>query len=191
MTLDVLWLHAAVLLGAFVVGYFLYMRTMRLKASFDLYRVRDKFIYLVASDVLKEEDLVFRHYYSRINNLLASAPNVGVDDVLHTVFNDFKPNQFASVIEHAKKQANKLMAEPVFQNAEVRDAAADYYRSVQSMILSHSSFVRATYILTQRAMVRFPVACIQFFVPSVVDRGMAAIQYAAIEEKAVTRACTA
>lgn len=177
---DILLLHGAVLFFVVIAAYVLHMRTVRMKASFNLYRVRDRFVLLVAKGVLPEESRAFKHYYGRINGLLTAAPNVGLDDILETIFRKMKPGEFDAVLSKAREQAKQMLEDPVMQRADVRDVVADYYRALNMMILSHSSIVRVLYLLSHRfatTVVPNGILCGQ------VRRGLEAADYAAEEAK--------
>lgn len=147
---SVFWIHAAVLAAAFAVAYVFYMRTLRLQAKYRLYKVRDDFVYLVASGQIEEDSRVFGHYYARINALLKAAPSIGIDDILQRIFHDFKtPEQYEQMMVQASRQAEQLFKDPVFKNSDVKDAVSEYYQAVRLMILAHSSYVRLAYVMTR------------------------------------------
>lgn len=181
MELNLFLLHFAILLFALTFAYFWSVRTLRLKASFNLYRIRDRFVFLVASDLLQEESEVFKHYYNRVNALLQTAPNVGIDDILQAVFHEFKNSKdFVSTMEKVKLRVKKLQESPEMKNPDVREAVAEFYKAVQMMVLSHSSIVRVTYIvsrkLSKRLLSRFPQGKVR--------RGLCTVEFAEFEEKA-------
>lgn len=173
--LDIMILHGVIVAVVSIAAYVLHMRTMRLKAGFNLYRVRDRFVLLVANGVLPEDSRVFRHYYGRINGLLESAPNVGLDDILEAMFRKMKPGEFDQVLSKAREQARQMLADPIMQRADVRDVVADYYRAINLMILSHSSIVRVLYLLSHRFATRMVAAGV---LSGKVRRGLEAADYA-------------
>lgn len=175
MSHSIFWTHAAVLCLAILTAYVFYMRTLRIQAKFSLYKVRDDFVYLVASEQIGEDCKVFQHYYSRINSLLAAAPSVGLDDILQLVFHTFKTKEeFDNMIRAANRQMEIIKRDPVFQNAAVREAVAEYYKAVRLLVLSHSSNVRIAYLVTKCLLHRDDV-----FVPiPVVKHGLDAVNYA-------------
>lgn len=181
MELDLFILHFAILFSALVFAYFWHVKTLRLKASFDLYRVRDKFILLVASGSLTEDDEVFKHFYNRINALLKTAPNVGIDDILQAVFCNFKsPEEFTATMEKVKNKVKKLHGSPAMQKPGVNVAVAEFYQAVQTMLLSHSSIVRLFYILSKKMMHDHLV---QYLPQSRLRRGLDAVEYAEVEAR--------
>lgn len=177
MDYSVFAIHAAVLVVAIVIAYLFYIRTLRLQAKYRLYKVRDDFVYLVASDQLEEESRVFKHYYCRINALLQAAPSIGLDDILQRVFHEFKTSdQFERMLEQAKRQAEQLFKDPAFQNPSIREAVAEYYQAVRLLILSHSSYVRLAYVVTRCVLhVEVPI--------TPVKHGLEAVDYAEREAR--------
>lgn len=187
MTLDIFWLHAAILAVISVVTYRMHLGTLRLRARFNLFRVRDKFVMLVADGHLDEENLLFRHYYNRINGLLHQDKHVGIDDILQLIFRKFKDGDFERIVEKSSRKAAMLAADPAAKNHDVCLAVADYYRAIELLILSHSSVLRTGWILSQhiagRVIARFfaPIA------PSNVRRGWVAMNYAEKEAETFSR----
>lgn len=172
--MNVIAIHAALVGLTAGVAYIVYMRTMRMKACFDLYRVRDRFILLVAKDILPEDSRVFVHYCGRIDRLLEAAPNVGIDDMLASIFRHVPNGQFDQTLEHARVQAQRMLADPLMQNPDVRAAVADYYRAIRAMLLSHSSVLKVIYLLSHRY-----ATSLQFrLVRGEVRRGLKAADYA-------------
>lgn len=185
MHIDIFWLHAFVLAVALVVAYNIHIRTLRLKARFNLYRVRDRFVLLLAHEesLLDEDNVVFVHYYGRINRLLQQEKPAGIDDLLQLFFHKFKDGEFQQILEQAKKQAAKIAAEPAANHQDVRSAIADYYAAMEMLILSHSSLLRAAWVISRHfagawlAKVAAPIA------PDRIRRGWAAVDYAEQEAK--------
>lgn len=173
------WIHAAVLAGAMVVAYAFYMRTLRLQAKYRLYKVRDDFVYLVASDQLEEDSRVFQHYYTRINSLLKAAPDVGIDDILQRVFHKFTPEQFEEMMVRARKQSEALFKDAAFKKTDVKEAVSEYYQAVRLMILAHSSYVRLAYVVTQ-CIFRVPAPDVPI---QPVKHGLEAVNYAEQEAR--------
>lgn len=148
MELNAYYLHVAIFLSAVVYFYHKTVLAQRENASFKMYKVRDEFVYLVASDVMTETDPVFSYYYKRINSILAMAPNIGIDDVLHAMFNN--TSDIDKAIEKARKEAEKIMASSSAKNDDVRRAMESYYVCINHMVLSHSSILRIIFILAKR-----------------------------------------
>lgn len=90
---------------------------------------------------------MFKHYYNRVNTLLGAAPKVGIDDILHTVFRQWKSvDDFSAMLEKADNQAKRLFVDPAMKNAEVREAVRQYYLAINRFILAHSSLLRLVYL---------------------------------------------
>lgn len=181
MKLDIFAFHAGIMAVAVVIAYFSYMRTQRVRAAFMLYRTRDRFIYLVASGVLSEESVAFRHYYSRINQVISAAPNVGLDDLLQMMLTKFKPEDFQRIVAKSEEQVKKLKESKDFTHQEVRDAASDYYSAMSEMILAHSSILRAAYLFSKHSAAKF----VDKLIPSELSRGLEAVDYAEREARLV------
>lgn len=148
MEINAYYLHTAIFLLAVVYFYHKFVLAQRENASFQMYKVRDEFIYLVASDIMTETDPVFSYYYKRINSILSMAPSIGIDDVLHAMFNNAPDLDRA--IEKARKEADKIMSSPSAKNESVRCAIESYYMCIKYMVLSHSSMLRILFILAKR-----------------------------------------
>ena len=61
--MSMLIFHTILFLVFVVFFYLKFIESQRLKASFKLYEIRDQLVYLVANEVLNEEDIVFNYYY--------------------------------------------------------------------------------------------------------------------------------
>jgi hypothetical protein len=183
MALDIFWIHFIVLFVVFTGAYFMHLKTLRLRARFNLYRVRDRFVLLVADDVLSEDSRLFLHYYGRINRMLHDKPS-GIDDILHMVFHKFKDGDFSRILSQARKQAEKLAADPAAKHPDVRAAAADYYAAVEMLILSHSSILRASWILSKHIAGKAVAKAFAPFAPPHLQRGWAAVGYTEAEARA-------
>lgn len=195
-------LHIAVILIALIVALFVYMSSLRTKAKFDLYKVRDEFIYLVANGTLDENGKVFQYYYPKINNMLQDALMVAVDDLLHATFNHFSNMvEFRQSVDKAKNKFDELCRDPAFREKAVQQAASDYYSALQLMVLSHSGFTRVAYIFSSR-FAAFKIAspntklaqrfaavalAICMILPQTVQRGLGTIRFAEeVQSKAPT-----
>ena len=108
MEINTYYIHIIVFLIAVMFFYRRFVLAQREGASFQMYKVRDDFVYLVASNVVTETDPVFRYYYKRINSVLSMAPNVGVDDLLYALFDD--SNNFDKSLEKSVKEAKKILS---------------------------------------------------------------------------------
>jgi len=173
------WLHAVIIAVAIAVAYSMYIKTLRIRSSFNLYRVRDQFVYLVASGVLEEDDPVFKYYYERINLLLKLSPNVGVDDILQTLMQQYKksPEKFNEYVSKAKSKADRLSEEPSFQNVEVKAAVVAYFQAIKLLVLCHSSVLRLGYVVSHYLL----GSCMDHFkklLPENLRHGVQIIEYA-------------
>jgi len=149
--MEIILIHAVIVFMGLIVVYFFHMRNMRMKASFNLYRVRDRFVLLAAQGILHEDSRVYKYYYIKINELLRDAPKVGLDDMLEVMFRHVRPGAFDLALQKSRKAAEALQKDPlVLNNGEVREAIADYYSAIISMILAHSSVVRLLFVLSKR-----------------------------------------
>lgn len=179
------WLHAGIIAIAIAVAYSMYIKTLRLRSTFSLYKVRDQFVYLVASGVLTEDDPVFKYYYERINLLLKLSPNVGVDDIIQVMLQQYKksPERFNELVSQAKAKADKLSEEPSFSHDQAKQAVRDYYQSIKLMVLCHSSMLRLGYVLSHHAMGRC-LNKVSRLLPQELQHGVGIIEYADLETKA-------
>lgn len=177
MTIDIFWLHALVLSVVIVVAYLLQLRNVRLRARFDLYRVRDRFVLLVADDILDETSMVFTYFYKRVNRLLADDKPLGLDGVLFVLFKNRKNGDFERALANTFREAEKIAAAPDAQSEAVRAVIADFYTAVRGIIISHSSILRLIYRLSQFAVGIAIEKVLLRIAPEQIQRGIAAIDY--------------
>lgn len=136
-----------VLVAAFL--YRKYIEAARLRAQFKLFDVRDSLVLLVASGTIKEDNPVFEYHYKRVNALLKAAPKIGVDDILHTVFNHPKEfKDFDKVLVETEARIKQLFDNPIMKEADVKRVVESYYLALEAVLLTHSSLLRAIYYLT-------------------------------------------
>lgn len=147
------------LLLILLVGIFLYRKyieSARLRAQFGLFAVRDSLVLLVASGKIKEDNPVFEYHYKRVNALLKAAPKIGVDDILHAVF--FHPNEFKNfdkTLIKAEARLKEIFDNPIMKEADVKEVVESYYRAMEAVLLTHSSYLRAGYYITMMMGVSF------------------------------------
>lgn len=183
MKLDLFWLHFIIVLGIVLVAYIMNVRTMRLRACYNMYRVRDAFVLLVAQDVIPESSEVFKHYYGNINRLLRDAPKVGLDDMLATIFQRVKGAEFDRALAVARDKAKRMASDPLMKNDQVRQVVADYYVALRGMMLSHSSLLKLAYIVSRHLLAPAVARRLGGFVPGRIERGLQAVDYAEVEAK--------
>lgn len=119
----------------------------RLKAKYLLYAVRDKLVYLVAMEELSENDPIFQEYYKKVNNLLGLTPNVGLDDFLDAAFYFKKTGRDVQIKERAKLQLERLKSHSSMKSPAVQEVVSEFYKAVQFLLITHSSFTRVAYIV--------------------------------------------
>ena len=147
MEINAYYLHVTIFIVAAVFFYGRFIAAQRERASFQMYKVRDEFIYLVASGVMTETDPVFTYYYKRINSVLSMAPNVGVDDLLNALFNS--PKNFDKALEKSRKEAKWILASDSAKTDEVKQTIETYYLGIKHMMLSHSGILRIVFLFTK------------------------------------------
>lgn len=178
MTWLAFWLNAAVFGVALVAVYAAFLKTIRKKACFDMYAVRDDLVYLVVSGALNEDGRVFQHYYSRANAMLVAKPRVGLDDMLDQIFAQRRNTEdFDELLKSAEAKAERLFGDEAFANADVRCIVGNYYSGVRNMILAHSSFLRLIYVIARHTAGSFPKFLLRS-VPRVYARALRAAEYA-------------
>jgi hypothetical protein len=146
--MDLFIIHVVIFL--FFVIYFFNknIETTRLKSLYNLYDIRDRLIYLVASDITDEKNKLFSYYYTRINHILKLTPNVGLDDLLDQLTRN--STSIESSIRKAKKELNEVLSDHLMENNEVKQIVEDYYNGVRTLVLSHSSLFKMGYILSKQ-----------------------------------------
>jgi hypothetical protein len=178
MNWSALDLNAAAFAVALIAMYFVFRLTLRKKACFAMYAVRDDLVYLVASGKLDEDGRVFRHYYDRVNAILSAAPNIGLDNMLETIFTKWTtPQDFAGFLDQADKKAQRLFRDAAFNDAAVRCAVADYCSGVRNMILAHSSTLRILYVVVRHLAGSMRMAILRSL-PGEYGRALQAAEYA-------------
>jgi hypothetical protein len=119
----------------------------RTKATYAIYETRDKFVSLVANEIVAEDSPFFKYYYKRINSLLSHAPNIGYDDAIKTLIKERNNVDFAKSLQRAKIETEEILNCKEMQHQEAAEAAELYYKATREMILAHSSVVRFTYYI--------------------------------------------
>ena len=117
-------------------------RAMRKHAStaqrYKFYRVRDDLVYLVATEKLKEDDLIFRTFYEAANYY------IGAIDTLTL-------SRFVTAMVEARKKgldpADKKKVEEILtalhsKDKEVVDAVTVFFRAVISILVENSLMLR-------------------------------------------------
>ncbi|WP_447751594.1 hypothetical protein [Pseudomonas nicosulfuronedens] len=122
-------------------------RLRRMKATYDMYAVRDKFVLLVANGVLNEDSPVFKHHYKRTNMLLQFAPNIGIDQAYKAFLfqTSNRKIDLKDAMEKAKEETDLILKSKELENPEISKAVEDYYSACMEMVLSHSSVTRLYY----------------------------------------------
>lgn len=141
--------HLVIFLVVVAVFYRLFINGARENARFKLYKVRDDLILLVAQKALREDDPVFLHFYTRINTLLRSAPNVGIDDIAEVMFTQKYRADLDKAMMDARKRIAKVHGDSLMSNPKVKEVALEYYQAVEYLMLTHSSWIRLFVFLTK------------------------------------------
>ncbi len=144
-------LHVGIFLAA--VAYLLrrYVAAEREAASFELLKVRDSFVHLVASGVLDKTDPVYKFYEDRITAFLDLAPDVGLDDMLEQLFKN--ASDLDSSMENSRRVTEEILAMESAQNPLVRQTISCYYVAVKRMMLSHSDALRIVFLIVSKLSV--------------------------------------
>lgn len=121
-------------------------KARRMAAKFAMYDARDKFVFLVADDVIDELDPVFSFYYSRINDILSAAPNIGLDHMLSSILKS-KTSNIHDSIRRVKERTRELNNEKSMEIPAVKEAVTAYLLASKAMILSHSSLLKINYVI--------------------------------------------
>lgn len=164
-------------LGLLLAALFRHLKNgaIRKEASYKLYAVRDDLICLVAEDKLSENSRIFEYYYKRINLLLESAPNVGLDDAMNGFLFLQNSKSFDHSLKEAKRRADEMLSLVENESDEVSEVIASYYSASKFMMLAHSSIVRMIYI----AFVKLPFKqLVKQIVPSSTYRIIKAVIFA-------------
>jgi hypothetical protein len=173
-----LWVNAAIFFTALLVLYVMFRSTLRKKACFEMYAIRDDLVYLVASGQLSEDNHVFQHYYTRANALLASAPDIGIDNLLEAIFTQRTSRRdFVEFLARAESKAQRLFQDVAFENPQVRCTVANYYSGVRNMILAHSSSLRLLYVLVRYSPGYLGTSIVRW-IPGGYGRALLAAEYA-------------
>ena len=144
----IIFLLIGLLFAIFI--YYLKNKVIRKSASYKLYTFRDELICLVAENKLSENSRIFEYYYKRVNLLLEQAPNVGLDDAMHSFLYLQNSSSFEQSLAEAERRANEMLGLVENETEEVSELIANYYMASKYMILAHSSLVRMIYIFSVR-----------------------------------------
>jgi hypothetical protein len=148
MEINAYLIHLSIFFIALVYYYYRYILAQRENASFELYKVRDELVYLVASDKMKETDAIFSYYYKRVNAILSMTPKVGIDDVLTALYNN--PKSFEKALKQSKKETENILKTNLAQDNEVKKVIEAYYVGIKHLVLSHSSILKVIFIVTRQ-----------------------------------------
>ncbi len=169
--------HLLVALVAFVaIGKFL-STGIRRESIYGLFAIRDRLIHLVADGVLSEDGEVFQYYYGRVNTIIQTAPNIGIDDILHMAFNQEQDGDaFETTLAKARKQLAILMKNEDFKKKEVCQVVENYYDALQLAILAHSNGLKTLELIGAR-WADTVLAPVQPFLPEIYARAKKALSH--------------
>lgn len=119
--------HVAVFLVVVAVFYRLFINGARENARFKIYKVRDDLILLVAQKTLREDDLIFTHFYKRTNDLLRAAPNVGIDDVAEVMFTQQYRSDLDRAMTEARKRIARIHSDSLMADSRIKKVVLEYY----------------------------------------------------------------
>ena len=141
----------ALVIVAMGFSYMVTRRTLQRESSriqkYKLYRMRDEFIYLVASGKFKSTDSVFKLFYETTNFLIGATDRINL-------------RSFVAAIDGAREkgldpgyetQWRRVHAELQTKDKDVIKAANEFYQSVMSILLENSFLLR---IIIQWEIVR-------------------------------------
>jgi len=144
-----------IFIGLLIAGAlsFAKKKVLRKAACFRLYKVRDDLVCLVAEEKLNEDSKIFQYYYKRTNGLLNHAPNIGLDDLLESIFLIKRNGNLEKAVQKVKKETEDIAGLKELKDPEVRAVVVDYYNASREMILAHSSIFRYLYIGLVRGVI--------------------------------------
>lgn len=156
-------LHAFIFLIVSIIFYSLFLKATREKARFNLFKVRDSLILLVANEKMIETDPIFLHFYKRVNLLLQKTPKVGVDDIIQVLLTKSDLKQFDKNLLQARKRIAEINSDPALNNIEIRSVVKNYYDSVEYLMLTHSSWILVFYYLSKFVKIGLSEKLVSFF----------------------------
>lgn len=181
MTISLIWVHAAVLAAVMVAAYFMHMKTVRLRARFQLYRVRDKLVLLASSGTLKEDGRIFSLFYKRVNACLGDDQPLGMDDLIHSILKNRDGRTLDELLAHAKQRVRLIQIDPEATSPEVRAVISDFYNAMGTLLMAHSNVVRLLYKLSQFAFLSAFEDFLMEAAPKHVREGMATVNFVVSE----------
>lgn len=161
--MSITLLHALIFLVISAIFYNLFLKATREKARFNLFKVRDNLIILVANEKMSETDPIFVHFYKRVNLLLQQTPKVGFDDIIEVLLLKSDPKEFDKNLNQARKKIAQINSDPALKNIEIRTVVKDYYDSVEFLMLTHSSWILVFYYLSKFVKISLSEKLVEFF----------------------------
>jgi hypothetical protein len=157
----------------------------RRKATYNLFKVRDNFILLVAKNKLPEDSKFFQYFYKRINMFLEHAPNIGLDDALKSFSLSQKADKagFKASLEKARRDTVSILRAKELQDPEVAAAAQYYYEASKEMVLAHSSLLRIAYYAAKSGVLKNTFISM---LPSNTQKGLAVVKLAGEEAECLS-----
>lgn len=184
MSIDLFWLHAVVLGAVLVIVYFMHMKTVRLRARFQMYRVRDNLVLLVANGTLKEDGRIFPMFYKRVNSCLVDDHPMGMDDLVDVILRSHNGDTREELITEARRRLKEIQGDREAQNPEVRAVISGYYSALFSLLMAHSNVVRLLYKISHIAFLSALDELLVKSVPKRVRNEMATVDFVVSEAHA-------
>lgn len=124
----------------YLFGSYLHKReNLITKNRFRLFAVRDRFVYLVASSKLEEDQIVYRFFVSFINVLISETHIINLRLFLK-VFGRITEKK----LEKEQNVLNKALEEASQKgNKEIVDAILDFWKSLLEILVDNSPPLRA------------------------------------------------
>jgi hypothetical protein len=108
---------------------------------YNLYRVRDNLVYLVATGKLSESDLIFQTFYKAANYYSSSVDKITLSRLVNRIIE--ARAQGLDPSENKKMEVIRAALE--HQDKEVVDVVRDFYESMMAILIQNSPFLKIVF----------------------------------------------
>lgn len=106
--------------------------------KYKLYRVRDRFIHLVGTKAIREEDFLFQSLYRATNNLIRGVKRIN----LKTMIESLRRQREEGHDPAEREELEKIVAALKCQPPEVVEAVSEFYVTVTEILVENSFILR-------------------------------------------------
>lgn|SRR5574337_245323 len=113
-------------------------RHLQMARAYPLYAIRDKLIYLVASEKLHEEDFLFQEFYKAINIIIPNSKNLTLQVLVRSIEEARQKGHDPAVTE----KVNQIQKALEGVDDDVRNVIIQFYSAVLMLFIRNSLIFR-------------------------------------------------